>query len=104
MLTVQSGPIQVQHELPVICGHQDCFDEFHQFLSGSTVENQVFDRAHPQFVSTREAAQLRESGHGTVVIHDLTNDANWLETSELSEIHGGLGMAGAPKDAALFGA
>ena len=50
-----------------------------------------------------KGAQVTESGHGAVSIHDLDEDAGGIQAGKPGEVGGGFGMAGSAEDTAGFG-
>ena len=70
------------------------------FSLRAPVGDEVADRAELQPVLAAEVLQLRQPGHGAVVVEDLAEDAGGVQAGELGEIDGGLGVAGAAQHAA----
>ena len=73
-------------------------------LVSQAVADEVGDGDHPEAVVGAEVVELRDAGHGAVVVHDFADDAAGVEAGQAGEIDGGFGLAGADEHAAFAGA
>ena len=73
----------------------------HQPLVAHAVLDQIGDRDHEQLVPACEPSQLRHPSHGAVVVHDLADDADGMETGNPRQIDRGFGLAGSHQHAAV---
>src|SRR5579875_950285 len=64
------------------------------------IANQIGDGEQFQIVTTTKFDELRNAGHGAVVVHDFANHSGGLEAGDAREVHGGFRLAGANQNAA----
>jgi len=70
-------------------------------LGVEPVADEVCDRDHFQGVALAELFQLRDAGHGAVIVHDFADDAAGAQSSQAGQVDHGLGLSGAHQDAAF---
>ena len=61
------------------------------------------DRTYLKFVALGKTDQVFEPGHGSVIIHDLTDDSRRIQARHANEIHAGFGMTRSDQNAAGLG-
>jgi hypothetical protein len=91
-------------ELAVRGGQLGLGDAVDVALVQHAVANKVCDRKHLEVMQLAEELQVRDAGHGAVVVHDFADDAGGYEAPHPGEVDGGFGLAGADEDAAFAGA
>ena len=67
------------------------------------VGDQVGDGGDLEPVGLREVDEIRQPGHGAVVVHDLADHAGGIKSREPRDIHGSFGVAGAYQHATILG-
>ena len=71
-----------------------------QLVLLDAVLDQVLDGDHAKPVPLGELGELRQARHLALLVHDLADDAGRRAAGEPREVHGGLGVPGAPQHAA----
>ena len=66
----------------------------HQLLVSAAVADEVGDGDKVQFVFGGEHLEIRQSGHGPVVVHDLAQHPDRRPICQGTQVHGRLGVAG----------
>src|SRR5688572_25626844 len=95
VFTIELALIEVQVELAVVrrqLDHQLALDEFLTLL---TIADEALDAAYFQIMGLGEFHQVRQSGHGAVIIENLTNHGSGLNASKVGQIHRCFGVSGA---------
>src|ERR1022692_4258936 len=69
-------------------------------LGLQTVADEVGHRDHLEVVAPAEFAELRDAGHGAIVVHDFADDAAGPQSGQAGEIHHGFRLTGTYKDTA----
>jgi hypothetical protein len=87
-------------EVTELRGQRGLGDPPHQPLVGQPIGHDLGDGDEPEVVAAGELLQLGPPGHGAVVVHDLADHAGGRQPREPRQVHGGLGLAHAPEDAA----
>lgn len=100
---VDGGAVEVKLEVAAVGGQADGFNFLNEALALAAVFDEVFDGAKFELVADGEGAKFRQTGHGTVVVHDFADDGNGAAASQASEVDGGFGMSGALENAAVLG-
>ena len=95
---VDQGAIAHGTELAVPGGYPGLHHALDQALLLAAIGDEVGDGADQQRMLFGEGHQLGKPGHGAVVVHDLCE----VQTGQLGEFHGRLGVAGAFHHAAWF--
>ncbi|MBA7608842.1 hypothetical protein ES703_16025 [subsurface metagenome] len=90
--------IDGQLKLAVPGGESQGRQQFHQFLPGAPVGDDIGHADDFQSVLPGNVFQLLAPGHAAVLIHDLYQQGHWLSTGLLSQgqprqVHAGLGMS-----------
>ncbi len=75
----------------------------HQIVVAVTIGNQFRDGADFQAVFLGKRNQVRQTRHGSVVVHDLADHAGGVQACEAGNVGRGLGMACAYQHAAGAG-
>ena len=77
-------------------------DEIDELLVAAAIADEVADRGDLQPVLLGELHEVRHSGHGAIVVHDLADHARGVEAGEPRDIDRSLGVAGADHHAAVL--
>src|SRR5580698_3995516 len=93
----------MQIKITIVGGEIYDFDTLDEFLALAAVFDEVLDGTNLELVFAGEFDELRQPGHGAVVVHDFAEDADGPAIGEGDEVDDGLGMAGALEDAAGLG-
>ena len=72
-------------------------------LGASAIGDQVGDGSDLDAVQLGEGDQVRQPGHGAVVLHDLADHAGGVEPGQPRDVDSGLGVAGADQNAPVLG-
>lgn len=86
MGVVQDTAVKVQAEAAEVGGHVDFLHFFNQTFATTAIGDEVGNATHAQAVLLGEGAEVIESCHGAVGIHDLDEDACSGQAGEASEI------------------
>ena len=94
----------VRDHPPVVAvrrAHKPLFHGFHQPLRGAAVGDKVGDGAELEIMALRVGHQIRQTGHGAVVVHDFADHAGGGQPGQTGDVHCGFRMAGADQRAAV---
>ena len=100
---VDGGAVEVKLEGAAVGGQSDGLDFLDEALALAAVFDKAFDGAKFELVSNGEGAKFGQARHGTVVVHDFTDDGDRSASGQASEVDGGFGVSGSLEDAAVFG-
>ncbi len=82
-------------------GNLALLDALDQPLGTAAMGDQVRDGAELDVMALGEGDQIRQAGHGAVIVHDLADHAGGGEPGQAGDVHRSLGMAGAHQRAAI---
>ena len=84
-------------ELAKRCGQYDLLGPFDETFVLNPVGDQVFNCDDGEVMFFRDFLQIRKSGHCSVVLHDLADNARGVEARHSGQIHGALCVASPAK-------
>jgi len=90
-------------ELAVRRAQRPFTDALDQRFVAAAVLDQVRDGADLQAVLLGEHLQVRQAGHGAVVVHDLADHRGRRQARHARQVAAGFGVAGAHQHAAVLG-
>lgn len=100
---VDGGAVEVKLEGAAVGGQLDGLDFLDEALALAAVFDEVFDGAKFELVPNSEGAKFRQTGHGSVVVHDFADDGDGAASGQASKVDGGFGVSGSLEDASVFG-
>ncbi len=100
---IDQRAVKVEVEIPEVRGHENSLLAFDQSLALAAMCDQVLDRTHFKSVLAFEFDQIRQTGHGSVLLHDLADDSGGIESGKLGEIDSRLGMPSAAEHPPVLG-
>jgi hypothetical protein len=100
---INEGAVEMEVEIPVVGGHVNRLFMLHELLAFAAVSDEVLDGTHFEPVFLFEADEIRQAGHGAIVLHDFANDSGGIESGEARKIDGGLGVTSTAKNPAGLG-
>ena len=89
--------------MSVLGGHVGLLPHLDERLLSQTVGDEVFDGDDLQAMLTGKHLQLGHAGHGAVVVHDFHQRAGGVQSGQLAQVDGGLGVATAAQHAVVLG-
>ena len=95
--TVQQALKPVHLEFAPDAGHGADFQGLHQGFLAEAVGHEIRHSHQRQAVLAAERHEIRHSGHGAVIFHDLADDTAGVEARQARQVHAGLGLARAGK-------
>ncbi len=97
-------PVLVGDDAPLLAirtGIEPLLHPFDQFFGSAAMRDQIGDGAEFEIMPLRESHQIRQPGHGAVIVHDLADDAGGDKAGKAGDVHRCLGMAGADQGTAI---
>ena len=76
--------------------------DFYAGFFAETIGDKVLDRDDTKSPFLGLLLQLRHTGHGAVVVHDLHQRTGWIQTGQLTKIHCCFGMTGTTQHAVVL--
>lgn len=92
---VGGNAVKMAVELAEVGGHFDRLLALDEFFRASAVFDELGDGAGLEVMLVLVGTELSDASHGSVIIHDFTDDGGLRESGEMGEVEGGLGVAGA---------
>lgn len=93
-----------QLELPIVGRQIDRHEALDLTFALQSMLDEFGDRDNLEIMLLAEGEQFRDTGHGPVLVHDLTDHGRRFQARQTGQIDRSFGLPGADQNAAVSGA
>ena len=101
VLLIHGGPVEEHLEFAEVGRHLDLLLSVDKFLALAAIGDEILDRADLELMDFAKLEEVRQAGHGAVLVENLADDSGGIETGKTSQINARLRMARTAQDTSL---